>query len=158
VFCWVLQTAETIVQYRAWISQIWLKGWKKCLGQKCCSINQPSLLTVPVSKKTMFRGEHNGPSHFIHLYWTISCPCYVGLPFNIRFHVQFLGYLFVNNFNPSFLLVLGSAFLFFTLRICDLFKRIELFFRILTKVSCLSQTALVGKSKESSVSDISIRS
>jgi hypothetical protein len=49
VFCWVLQTAETIVQGLNFPNLT--PRFEKCLGQKCCStINQPSLLTVPDSK------------------------------------------------------------------------------------------------------------
>jgi hypothetical protein len=43
-----------------------VQGLKKCLGQKMLFNNQSTIIVdSPRHQKTMFRGEHNGPGHFI---------------------------------------------------------------------------------------------
>jgi hypothetical protein len=64
VFCWVLQTAETIVQ------GLNFPNLTPRLEKMPCSkmlFNNQSTITVdsPRQQKPMFRGEHNGPGHFI---------------------------------------------------------------------------------------------
>jgi hypothetical protein len=62
VFCWVLQTAETIVQglnFPNLTPRLEKMPWSKML------FNNQSTITVDSQQKPMFRGEHNGPGHFI---------------------------------------------------------------------------------------------
>jgi hypothetical protein len=70
VFCWVLQTAETIVQglnFPNLTPRLEKMPWSKMLFNN--QSNNQSTITVdsPRQQKPMFRGEHNGPGHFIWL-------------------------------------------------------------------------------------------
>jgi hypothetical protein len=72
VFCWVLQTAETIVQglnLPNLTPRLEKMFWSKM------QFNNQSTITVdsPRQQKPMFSGEHNGPGHFITSFTLGNC-------------------------------------------------------------------------------------